>query len=87
MNLKEFLDYKKMSQTELSDYLDLKRITIHRILKGQEMKLSVAFYIQKKTKGLVKVKDLNDFHLDQKINNKSPDKKSKKGKHTTKLKD
>lgn len=71
MQLKEFVIYKKMNLRELADYLDLNHKTVYNILKGQEVKLSTAFHIQKKTKGKVKVQDMYKTYLDQKMDKKS----------------
>lgn len=71
MQLKEFVQYKKMNLSELADYLDLNYKTVCKILHGQEIKLSTAFKILKKTKGKVKVQDMYKTYLDQKMDKKS----------------
>ena len=64
MNLKEFLDYKKMNIRELAKYLNLSAPTIYKVVRGQDIKLSTAFHIQKTTRGKVKISDIHQTYLE-----------------------
>jgi hypothetical protein len=58
MNLKQFIGYHQFTYGEMADMLNVSLGTIRNILRGKDVKLSLAMKIQTVTAGAVTVADL-----------------------------